>query len=244
MLRSLALLLVLNSVSAVFAQEPSLTDVMNALTAIDGKLTDLGDKINKNESDIKDLTDRLNEMEERQRQILTANESGGFRLDLRGQMENPDFQNEFGKAIDDSIRQKEGTLTITNKMSTYQRVLVNRVEFGVKPGEKIAIKLPAGTVTTELPGIEGVKTWMIGSPNYSQDIDIVPTRNSTVNTFFRGPLSSNSMVNEVRVHEVRYAQPVYIARPVAVQQVYAASPVVVNPPVFVQRPLLPLFPCR
>ncbi len=254
MLRPLTLCLVLFSTSIAFSQvpnpeEPNLSDVMTALNAIDGKLTDLGNRISKNENDIKDITDRLNEMEERQLQILTANESGGFRLNLPGQMANEDFQREFGDAIDDTIRKKVGTLTITNKMSSYQRVLVNRAEYGLRPSEKVEIKLPAGTVTTELPGIEGVKTWMIGSPDYSQSIDIVPARNSSVSTFFRGP-ASNSTVTDVQVHEVRYAAPVevhyappvYVERPVPVEQVYVASPVVVNPPIVVHRPVLPVGP--
>jgi len=67
-----------------------------------------------------------------------------------------------------------GELRIRNDMIMGQSLVVNGVDSVYIPPRSVRIvTVPSGTATTELAG-EGTKSWMIGAPNYSQEVIIAP----------------------------------------------------------------------
>ena len=72
-----------------------------------------------------------------------------------------------------------GELRIRNDTGTGQSLVVNGVDTVYVPSHSArTITVPSGTATTELAG-EGTKSWMIGAPNYSQEVVVAPAmRNS------------------------------------------------------------------
>jgi hypothetical protein len=162
---------------------------MQKLDGIDSKISGLGERVAANENrvmalegKVNDIATRLYEFEERQRQILVATSSGDI-LDIRSQMQKPPFRSAFDNAVHEVLSDKPGIFTVTNKMPTYQRISVNRVEYGLSPNQRVTLEVPLGTVTTELPGQE-IKNWTVAAPGYSESIDIVPSKQWTA--FFRG----------------------------------------------------------
>ncbi|MGO9110536.1 MAG: hypothetical protein ACLP9L_15040 [Thermoguttaceae bacterium] len=73
-----------------------------------------------------------------------------------------------------------GELRIRNDMGTGQSLVINGVDSVYLPAHsERTVTVASGTATTELAG-EGTKSWMIGAPNYFQDIVIAPAVRSTV----------------------------------------------------------------
>jgi len=67
-----------------------------------------------------------------------------------------------------------GELRIRNDMSSGQSLLVNGVNTVYVPAySRMIVPVPSGTATTELAG-EATKSWMIGAPNYFQEVIIAP----------------------------------------------------------------------
>jgi hypothetical protein len=88
------------------------------------------------------------------------------------------------------ITRARGTLVIHNQMSTGQTLLINgTTPVTVAAGSDQTVDVPSGTATTELAG-EGVKSWAVGAPNYTQDIIIAPARpKSTSLVTWQDPLT-------------------------------------------------------
>lgn len=243
--RSLVLLCVFVASPIISVHGQTIADVMKKLNEIDANVTGIGNRVTANEQRTSDLETRLNDLTERvrelsvtQRQLVTATPSGDV-LDISSQMKNPSFRQAFDSAMHDVIRTKTGTFTITNKMPTYQRFLVNRVEYGLQPGEPITLKLPPGTVHVELPD-EGAKTWMLGPPNYEQNIELVPARPRRTTyyptTEYVNPIGSSTYSMSSGLITTYYHPSTYVERPVYVEPTYVAQPVYVEP-TYVYRPL-------
>lgn len=128
--------------------------------------------------DVEDLREEIREERVKQREILEAisRTDGGGRYipKLSAIMDtSPEFADEVAGVVHRSLK-RTGTMTIVNKTNSYQRIMVNRVEYGVEPGKAQTVKnLPVGTVTTRMQG-EGTKHWTLTAPDYEQDIEIVP----------------------------------------------------------------------
>ncbi len=136
------------------------------------------ERITKLEGTVEQLNDLLADLQVAQGQILT--QSGGqYTLNLRGQMQNENFQREFADAIDQSIGSRTGQFVVRNKMATAQYIKLNRTEYRVEAGGILTVPVQPGTIATKLPG-ESIKTWLIGAPHYKQSIDIVPRQSNTV----------------------------------------------------------------
>jgi hypothetical protein len=127
-------------------------------------------------TDMMALTGQINEEIQKQQQILEAisqtDSSGSYVPRLSAAMLSDDFRNEMKDAVNESLL-KTGDFRIANKTSQYQRIHVNRQEYGVSTGETLTLKVPVGTVTTQIPGRD-LTNWTVSGPKYEQNIEIVP----------------------------------------------------------------------
>ena len=162
----------------------------------------------------------------RQEEILNAistKDSTGLHIPrLSANMDqSADFKAEMVKAVHDSIH-KQGTFKVVNRTSSYQRIYVNRKEYGVNARDTLTLEeTPVGTVTTQLPG-QRLENWTLGAPDYKEAIEIVPP--STPTTTVQRPLT-----------------PVY-SSPVATTVVnLPAATTVYNPPVYYANPPTPTY---
>jgi hypothetical protein len=81
--------------------------------------------------------------------------------------------------VHDMVR-NSGELRIRNDMSTGQSLVINGLSTVYVPPHTVqVVTVPSGTATTELAG-EAPKSWMIGAPNYSQEVIIAPAVRNTV----------------------------------------------------------------
>ncbi|MCA9163504.1 MAG: hypothetical protein R3C99_27720 [Pirellulaceae bacterium] len=147
---------------------------MNALA---DNLTETITQVGQLKGEVNELRDRISEEIEKQRQILDAISS----VDSQGQRiprlsaimnDSPEFKQDVTNAVNNALLQ-EGTFEIINKTDSYQRIYVNRTEQGVEAGKSLTLKVPVGTVTTQLPG-KSLENWSITAPSYSEKIEIVP----------------------------------------------------------------------
>ena len=156
--------------------------IKSQLAGVSSNVTKTLDVVNENASQVQDLkiqvnalTDRINEELRKQQQILDAiserDTTGRYVPRLVAAMESDTFRKDMENAVHRSIR-TQGDFEVTNKTNNYTRILVNRIELGINPGEKHKLKVPVGTVTTQLPGREK-ETWTITAPNYWEGIEIV-----------------------------------------------------------------------
>ena len=164
-------------------------------------------------ADVEALTALANEKEKSLRAIVEGGSEGNPLSSLKFNMEKSQaFRDEFGDAVNQSIR-KEGEIKVHNKTATWQTLKVNnRVLLTVGPGEIKVMKVPVGTVTTELVGLESPKNWTVGAPNYLQSINIEPASRVTV---FRPTFVES--VREVTVFRPTIIEPlseITILRPV------------------------------
>jgi hypothetical protein len=80
------------------------------------------------------------------------------------------------------LTRSTGELRIRNDMSTGQSLVINGVDsIYVAPHSTRTVTVASGTATTQLAG-EGTKSWMIGAPNYSQEVIIAPAVQTTLAT--------------------------------------------------------------
>jgi polyhydroxyalkanoate synthesis regulator phasin len=85
-----------------------------------------------------------------------------------------DSRRELVDTVVQGITRNTGELRIRNDMNTGQSLVINGVDtIYVQPHATRTVTVPSGTATTELAG-EGMKSWMLGAPNYFQDIVIAP----------------------------------------------------------------------
>ncbi len=111
-----------------------------------------------------------------------ATPEGGQRFvpNVQAIRDDRDSRRELVDTVVQGITRSTGELRIRNDMSAGQSLVINGVDtYYVAPHSSRTVTVPSGTATTELAG-EGTKSWMIGAPNYFQDIIIAPAVRSTV----------------------------------------------------------------
>ena len=153
-----------------------LSKLSSNLTQVVGQLSERDAEISKLKEDLKAVTDQINEELTKQQQILAAisqpDSAGRQVIRLSANMESPEFRQDLRDAVHDSL-DTTGTLRVANKTGDYQRIFINRTEHGVAAGQTVTLKVPVGTVSTQLPGRD-LKNWTVAAPTYEQNIDIVP----------------------------------------------------------------------
>ena len=143
-------------------------------------------------SDLVKLTDQISEELQKQKQILDAiartDSTGKYVPRLSAAMQSsPEFRQDMQHAVNDSL-DRTGTFRITNRTDQYQTIYVNRTDYGVSAGQTVTLKVPVGTVSTQVPGRE-LKNWTVTAPTYEQNIEIVPTSTpSTTYTYVARPV--------------------------------------------------------
>lgn len=185
------------------AQETSSAEVAVELESIKQQLRTLSENLTKTvetvaehetqigqlKNQLATLTTQINDEIAKQQQILDAiaqtDSSGRHVPRLSAAMQSQEFQQEMHQAVHDSLGQS-GTLRITNKTAQYQQIFVNRQQHGVGAGEILTLKVPVGTVTTEIPGRE-IKNWTVTAPNYEQNVELVPT-STPITTYVARPI--------------------------------------------------------
>ena len=97
--------------------------------------------------------------------------------------------------VHDMVR-NSGELRIRNDMSTGQSLVVNGTTTVYVPAHAVqVVTVPSGTATTELAG-ETTKSWMIGAPNYSQEVIIAPAaRKAPPGNTIRWQMSGGEICN-------------------------------------------------
>lgn len=92
-----------------------------------------------------------------------------------------DSSEQFRKGMKEVVRMsmdQQGTLVIRNKSASgkYLRVRATGKDTTVYVPASTEVRVPVavGTVSTELVGHEAPKNWMLGPPNNTQEIDILP----------------------------------------------------------------------
>ncbi|MCH2124539.1 MAG: hypothetical protein MK165_07100 [Pirellulaceae bacterium] len=68
----------------------------------------------------------------------------------------------------------EGEFTILNQTATERSIQVNDYRYRISAGQQLTLKVPVGTVTTQLEG-ESAKNWSLNAPQYAGKIEIVPS---------------------------------------------------------------------
>jgi len=204
-----------------------LTDLVVTLTE-NGK--QVVTKIGKIDGAVEALTTVVSEQEKSVRAVAERGSEGDPILSLRSNMEkNPELRDEFGKLVNESIR-NEGEIKVHNKTATWQTLKVNtRGLLPVGQGEIKVMKVPVGTVTTELVGLESPKNWTVGAPNYLQSINIEPASRVTV---FRPTFVES--VREVTVFRQTIIEPL--------SEITILRPVIGPVPVTVLRPAIRFAP--
>jgi hypothetical protein len=86
--------------------------------------------------------------------------------------QSEEFREDVRKAVHQAL-QTHGELTIWNRMSTRQQIVVNQKPYEIDPDEILLVTAPVGTVSAQLPG-QGLTNWTLSAPTYSQKIEIVP----------------------------------------------------------------------
>ena len=165
-----------------------LTQAVNHLAAVvetlrdesvhKGEFEDLQNRVavleDKLEINLKMLTDQSARQRQILNQISRSDGNGNYAINLLGNMQQPEFRQEFEDAVHKSIRQR-GTLRIKNNMAFSQNMLINnKKQIYVPPYGTIDVDVPVGTLTTELLGHEAPKNWTITAPNYYHEIVINP----------------------------------------------------------------------
>ncbi len=116
--------------------------------------------------------------------ISQRDSTGNPVLAIRNNMANsPDFRREMSSAVHRTMR-RQGTVTIHNRTASDTTMRINHTEYRIPASSSHEVKVPVGTVTTELTGWEAPKNWTVGAPNYNQVINIrhKPTSRVVVNS--------------------------------------------------------------
>jgi hypothetical protein len=162
------------------AQKTDLEQKLETLAGLVEKLTtgvtEQGNQIGALKSDFNTIETRIRDQLTLHQQILTdiARQDGSrYVPQLSAAMETSNaFRQDMEKAVHRSLR-PTGMLHVNNKTISHQWIFINRSEHMLRSGEQLAIEVPVGTVTTQLPGQELVN-WTLSAPEYTESIDIVP----------------------------------------------------------------------
>lgn len=151
-----------------------LNDLEKIAVDHDARLGELKDQIGNMES-------LMEEQFGQQQQMLDAisqpDSQGSSILRLDSIMQkSPEFREQMAKIVHDSLP-SEGEFVVNNKTDTAQLITVNQQQYTILPQSTFSLKVPLGTVSTQLPG-QAMFLWTIEAPNYRQSIDIAPLQNT------------------------------------------------------------------
>ena len=147
------------------------SDLAARVAALEKEVADL--KLSKRE-----LVDIVNNHSSMLRDVVADRQSpsGGkyYVTNVQAIRDDRDSRRELVDTVVHDITRSTGELRIRNDMDSGQSLVINGLDrYYVAPRSARVVIVPSGTATTELAG-EGVKSWMIGAPNYYQDIVIAP----------------------------------------------------------------------
>ncbi|HAY81941.1 MAG TPA: hypothetical protein DCY79_19230 [Planctomycetaceae bacterium] len=189
----------LAKVNGIQQSMQELAKVRTNVTANMERIGDLGNKADAQQAELTEIKQQIEELQSqfqdqvaRQGEILASISSADGDQAILPLTAIMDRSSKFTQDMNDAVHRvikTEGIFTIENKTSVYRRVFVNRVEFGVQPGATLNLKVPTGTVSTQIDG-EGLKTWSVGAPSYAQKVEIVPTTESV--TAYYNPSAAGS----------------------------------------------------
>lgn len=139
-------------------------------------------QINEFRQQMSEQVNTLNDQAQQLRQIVNAISRTDSQqrpiLDINSSMQSQEFQRDLSGAVHSTL-QREGVLEVTNQMTTPQYLRVNGQLITIPALNNVTIRVPVGTLTTELIG-EAPKNWTISPPNYKQGIIIAPRQPTTV----------------------------------------------------------------
>ena len=158
------------------AVKDELRNLSSNLTQVVERVSEQQTQMGQLRSELMTLTDQINDEIRKQQQILemiSQTDSDGKHIPrMSAAMQSNQFRQEMQQVVNQSLG-TTGTLRISNLTNDFHRVLVNRTEFSIPAGQILTLQVPAGTVSTQLPGRE-LKNWTISGPRYEQNIEIVP----------------------------------------------------------------------
>ncbi len=148
----------------------------------------LGQLAQKLETDLKTLQAAVDDAIAGQKEILDAisqqSSTGQYLPRLAANMANTEFAEEMKTVVNRSIP-KNGTLRITNRSSWHREIWINeKYALRIQAGATEEVTVPAGTVTTRLPG-QNLVTWTVGPPTNLQAIDIIDRQPSSSTVTYR-----------------------------------------------------------
>ncbi|MEE3369118.1 MAG: hypothetical protein VX346_07230 [Planctomycetota bacterium] len=135
--------------------------------------------------DIDNLDDMITEHVQRQRQLLeslTRQDSVRAEkplLEPAAETQAPGSEDE--PQASSKPAPSTGLIHLHNRTSSYQTIAVNQVSFGINPATTLTLKVPTGEVITQMPG-RVARSWQLASPNYVQNVDLVPAREQRTTT--------------------------------------------------------------
>ncbi len=105
--------------------------------------------------------------------ISTQDNAGRPIVNLQWNMESGAFRDAMRSAVHQSL-DGYGTLEIENRLPAAYTISVNGTYYTVPGSSTQFVRVPVGTVVTELVGYESPKHWTIAPPTYRQRVIIGP----------------------------------------------------------------------
>lgn len=142
--------------------------------------------------------DQLNRQQAILDSIVRKDAAGRDVLQLSATMEqSEEFREDVRKVVHEAL-QTHGEMTIWNRMSAAQQIVVNQKPYDLGPDEILTVTVPVGTVTAQLPG-QALTNWTLSAPTYSQKIEIVPEPEAATPTRVARPISDPAPKAEAMV---------------------------------------------
>lgn len=174
-----------NLAASLEAQFAALRTDIQSLKAIGEQSARNAKAIEDLRKDIDNLDDMITEHVQRQRQLLeslTRQDSVRAEKPLLEPATNdqaPAPEND--SQVTSKPATSTGLLHLHNRTASYQTIAVNQVSFGINPATTLTLKVPAGEVITQIPG-RVARSWQLDSPNYVQNVDLVPASQQRTTT--------------------------------------------------------------
>lgn len=157
-------------------------ELQRQFTELQDSFNDQAAQINQFRQQMGEQVTTLNDQAQQLRQVVNAISRTDSQqrpiLDINSSMQSQEFQRDLSGAMHNTM-QREGVLEVSNQMTTAQYLRVNGQLLTIPPLNNASIRVPVGTLTTELLG-EAPKNWTISPPQYKQGIIIAPRQSTTV----------------------------------------------------------------
>ena len=174
-----------NLAASLEAQFAALRTDIQSLKAIGEQSARNAKAIEDLRKDIDNLDDMITEHVQRQRQLLESlTRQDSVRAEKPTLEPAPNDQApapENDPQVTSKPAASTGLLHLHNRTASYQTIAVNQVSFGINPATTLTLKVPAGEVITQIPG-RVARSWQLDSPNYAQNVDLVPASQQRTTT--------------------------------------------------------------